>query len=105
MPTITPTQTISASAGTAAPPLADVYRMDIDEFNGIDLSTLEWFEDKETGRDLKRPAFDRRQRAVLAGRFKTVVVWKLDQISRCQRDGVNLLADWCDREVRVVAVM
>src|SRR4051794_41412362 len=33
-----------------------------------------------------------------------VVVWKLDRVSRRQRDGVNLLADWCERGVRVVAV-
>ena len=33
-----------------------------------------------------------------------VVVWKLDRISRRQRDGVNLLAEWCERGVRVVAV-
>jgi DNA invertase Pin-like site-specific DNA recombinase len=28
----------------------------------------------------------------------------IDRISRRQRDGVNLLADWCEREVRVVVV-
>jgi DNA invertase Pin-like site-specific DNA recombinase len=72
--------------------------------NGIDLSTVEWFEDKETGRALKRPAFDRLQKAIFAGTVKTVVVWKLDRLSRRQRDGVNLLADWCERGVRVVAV-
>ena len=33
-----------------------------------------------------------------------VVVWKLDRISRRQRDGVNLLAEWRERGVRVVAV-
>jgi DNA invertase Pin-like site-specific DNA recombinase len=74
------------------------------EGNGIDPATAEWFEDKETGRTLKRPAFDRLQKAVFAGRVKMVVVWKLDRISRRQRDGVNLLADWCERGVRVVAV-
>jgi DNA invertase Pin-like site-specific DNA recombinase len=31
-------------------------------------------------------------------------VWKLDRVSRRQRDGINLLADWCDRGVRVVVV-
>ena len=72
--------------------------------NGIDPATVEWFEDKETGRTLKRPAFDRLQKAVFAGKAKMVVVWKLDRISRRQRDGVNLLADWCERGVRVVAV-
>ena len=69
--------------------------------HGIDLATVVWFEDKETGRTLKRPAFDRLQKAIFAGRVQTVVVWKLDRISRCQRDGVNLLADWCERGVRV----
>jgi len=33
-----------------------------------------------------------------------VVVWKLDRISRRQREGINLLADWCDRGIRVVVV-
>lgn len=72
--------------------------------NGIEPSAAEWFEDKETGRTLERPAFDRLQKAVFAGKVRTVVVWKLDRISRRQRDGVNLLADWCERGVRVVAV-
>ena len=30
--------------------------------------------------------------------------WKLDRISRRQREGVNLLADWCERGVRVVVI-
>lgn len=67
-------------------------------------STVGWFEDKESGKSLKRPAFDRLQKAIFAGTVTTVVVWKLDRISRGQRDGVNLLADWCERGVRVVAV-
>ena len=68
------------------------------------MSAVEWFEDKESGQTLKRPAFNRLREAVFAGRVKTVVVWKLDRISRRQRDGVHLLADWCERGVRVVAV-
>jgi DNA invertase Pin-like site-specific DNA recombinase len=74
------------------------------EGNGINPSSVEWFEEKQTGRTLKRPAFDRLQKAIFAGRVKMVVVWKLDRISRRQRDGVDLLADWCERGVRVVSV-
>jgi DNA invertase Pin-like site-specific DNA recombinase len=28
----------------------------------------------------------------------------LDRLSRSLKDGVNVLADWCDRQIRVVAV-
>ena len=35
---------------------------------------------------------DRLQKAIFVGSVTTVVVWKLDRISRGQRDGVNLLA-------------
>ena len=72
--------------------------------NGFKTSQVRWFEDKETGKTVKRPAFDKLQEAVFHGEVKTVVVWKLDRISRRQKDGINLLADWCERGVRVVSV-
>jgi len=67
-------------------------------------TAIQWFEDVESGTTLKRPAFDRMQQGIFAGTIKTVVVWKLDRISRRQREGVNLLADWCERGVRVVVI-
>ena len=72
--------------------------------NGIKAGSVEWFEDKETGKSLQRPAFDALQEAVFRGSTKTVIVWKLDRISRRQLDGIGVLADWCDRGVRVVSV-
>src|SRR5262245_3647645 len=71
---------------------------------GITASAVQWFEDTETGTTLRRPAFARLQRAIVAGTIRTVVVWKLDRLSRRQRDGVNVLADWCERGVRGVVV-
>jgi DNA invertase Pin-like site-specific DNA recombinase len=71
---------------------------------GIASSAVQWFEDTETGTTLRRPAFARLQHAIVAGTIRTVVVWKLDRLSRRQRDGVNVLADWCERGVRVVVV-
>ena len=71
---------------------------------GIPPSAVHWFADTETGTTLHRPAFARLQQAIFAGTVKTVVVWKLDRLSRRQRDGVNLLAEWCERGVRVVVV-
>jgi len=71
---------------------------------GTASSAVQWFEDTETGTTLRRPAFERLQHAIFAGTIRTVVVWKLDRLSRRQRDGVNVLADWCERGVRVVVV-
>src|SRR2546425_12356505 len=67
-------------------------------------AAIQWFEDVESGATLKRPAFDRIQQGIFAGTIRTVMVWKLDRISRRQREGVNLLADWCERGVRVVVI-
>ena len=36
--------------------------------------------------------------------FKTVVVWKLDRLSRRLKDGINVLADWCEQGVRIFSV-
>ena len=65
---------------------------------------LTWFEDKETGKHTDRPAFKKLQKAIFMGEIKTVVIWRLDRLSRNQRDGINTLADWCEKEVRVVSV-
>src|SRR5713101_96871 len=67
-------------------------------------AAIQWFEDVESGTTLKRPAFARMQQGIFAGTIRTVVVWKLDRISRRQHEGVNLLADWCERGVRVVVI-
>lgn len=72
--------------------------------NGYDEDQIQWFIDKETGKTLHRTQFNKLQKAIFAGEIRTVVVWKLDRISRRLRDGINLLADWCDRGVRVVSI-
>jgi len=74
------------------------------EGNSIDPAQVEWYLDHESGKTLSRPAFDRLQQDIFSGRVKSVVVWKLDRLSRRLRDGVNLLADWCERGLKVVVV-
>jgi DNA invertase Pin-like site-specific DNA recombinase len=65
---------------------------------------VQWFEDVERGHTLRRPACARLPHAIETGAITTVVVWKLDRLARRQQDGINVLADWCARHVRVVAV-
>ena len=63
-----------------------------------------WYIDKETGDNLDRPEFRKMQEAIFNGTHDTVIVWKLDRLSRKLRDGINLLCEWIDNGVRVVSV-
>jgi DNA invertase Pin-like site-specific DNA recombinase len=64
----------------------------------------QWFEDHESGATVQREAFQHLQTAIFAGNINTVVVWKLDPLARNLKEGVNVLADWCQRGVRVIAI-
>jgi len=67
--------------------------------------TVKWFIDKgKSANNLNRPAFASLQQAIFDGDCDTVIVYKLDRISRRLRDGINVLCDWCERGIRVVSV-
>jgi len=72
--------------------------------NGIHLNRVTWYEDTETGTLLKRPEFDRLQTDIFSGKIKTVILWKLDRLSRNLRDGVNVLADWADKGLKIIVI-
>ena len=71
---------------------------------GHGLTAATYYIDRETGDNLDRPDFARLQADVFAGQVKTVVVWKLDRLSRSLQDGINTLCDWLGRGVRLVSV-
>ena len=75
-----------------------------DYIKGHGIQRVKWYRDKVSGATTNRPAFKRLQRDIFAGKVNTVICWKLDRLSRSMRDGVNILTEWCDRGVRVVAV-
>ena len=84
---------------------AEGQRREIERYlAGHGLTDVQWFTDKKSGDSLDRPAFKRMQAAIFNGEVKTVVVWKLDRLSRNLRDGVNILADWCAKGIRFVSV-
>jgi DNA invertase Pin-like site-specific DNA recombinase len=63
--------------------------------HGIELSAVQWFEDIETGMTMRRAAFEQMQRAIFDGVVNTVVVWKLDRLSRRQHEGITLVSVTC----------
>ena len=68
------------------------------------MQNVKWYRDRVSGATLSRPAFQELQDNIFKGEIDTVVCWKLDRLSRSMRDGINVLADWCDRGVRVVSI-
>ena len=72
--------------------------------NSVDRSKVKWYLDKSSGDNLDRPEFEKLQRNIFDGLIGTVVVWKLDRLSRSLQDGINTLCDLCDRGIRVVSV-
>jgi DNA invertase Pin-like site-specific DNA recombinase len=72
--------------------------------HGYDDAQVEWYIDKQTGKNLQRPEFDRLQRDIFDGRVGTIIVWKLDRLSRRLRDGINVLADWCERQLKIIVL-
>jgi DNA invertase Pin-like site-specific DNA recombinase len=71
---------------------------------GHGISEAKWFIDKASGRKLERPAFQKLSSAIFNGEVDTVIVYKLDRLSRTLRDGINTLCDWLEQGIRLVAV-
>jgi len=67
-------------------------------------SNPKWYQDRLSGKDTNRPAFKKMQRDIFDGKVNTVVVWKLDRLSRSLKDGINILCDWLDKQVRIISI-
>lgn len=72
--------------------------------NGHNLSEVIWYADTGSGADSSRPEFEKLLKTVFAGTVKTVVVYKLDRLSRDINTGVSLLFEWIDKGIRLVSV-
>jgi len=72
--------------------------------NGHDLDKVQWFTDKDSGKDLQRKGFKSLEKAVFNGEVDTVIVYKLDRLVRSMRDGINLISQWCEQGVRIVSI-
>jgi len=68
------------------------------------ITNVRWYADRVSGKTLDRPAMKAMQADVFGGKVAAVLVWRLDRLARNLRDGINLLADLCQRGVRVVSL-
>lgn len=67
-------------------------------------TNLLWYKDRLSGATTKRPAFVQLQKDIFKGKVDTVIVWKLDRLSRSLQDGVNVLCGWLKKGIRVIAI-
>ncbi len=71
--------------------------------NANSITNVRWFIDIDSGDHLERPQFEKLQKLIFDGVVDSVVVYKLDRLSRKLRDGINTLCEWCEKGVRVVS--
>ena len=48
--------------------------------NGYDEDQVEWYTDKESGKTLKRPEFERSEADLVPGRSKRAIAWQQDRV-------------------------
>ena len=70
----------------------------------MSITNIRIYRDKMTGSKINRPQLNKLQEDIFLGKISTVICWKLDRLSRSLKDGINLLVDWLDRDIRVIAV-
>lgn len=72
--------------------------------HGLTEADVTWYVDHETGTTLAREAFNRLEDDIFRGRVTTVIVARLDRVSRKLYDGIRVLGEWAERGVRIVSV-
>jgi DNA invertase Pin-like site-specific DNA recombinase len=70
--------------------------------NGIDPAAVRYFRDVESRSKASRPALDELRAAIFRGEVSTVVCWKIDRLAGTLKDGVALICDWAERNIRLV---
>lgn len=63
-----------------------------------------FFIDKSTGTNLDRPEYEKLDRMIFEGKVSTVLVFKIDRLSRSLREGLDVLYRWLESGVRVVSI-
>lgn len=65
---------------------------------------VKWYRDKATGTTMDRPAWNRLEKAIKAGKVKTIVVWRLDRLGRTAKGLTALFETLQNRKVGLVSL-
>lgn len=70
----------------------------------VEENSVEWYTDSGIDGTPSTSGFDALSKEINTGKISTVLVWKLDRLSRTMRNGVSILTDLCNRGIRIVSV-
>ena len=65
---------------------------------------VKWYEDKATGKNMDRPAWQKLQAAIDAGQVDKLVVWRLDRLGRTASGLCKLFEDLQTKQVRLISL-
>ena len=81
-------------------------RIEIERFlTSQNITDVRWFIDEGiSGSVITRPGLDELKAAIFCGQVDTVVLYSLDRLARNAVIGMNLIAEWLRRNVRLVVI-
>ena len=82
----------------------DMQRGDVERYLAVNAPNAPIFEDKVSGRTMKRPAFDRLMELVRAGHIREIVVWRLDRLGRTNSGLAHFFSEMVERKVNIVSL-
>ena len=91
---------VSTAGQTIASQTAEIDRW----LMGHNVGTVHTYTDKSTGDHMARPGLQALEAAIFSRQVTTVVIYRLDRLSRSLADGIATLTRWLDAGVRVVSV-
>jgi DNA invertase Pin-like site-specific DNA recombinase len=77
---------------------------DLDRWVAAQSDACTFYTDKQSGKTMDRPGFNRLMADIAMGKIKTVVVWRLDRLGRTARGLTALIEDWSKAKVNLISL-
>ena len=77
---------------------------DLDRWAAAQTAPVKVYQDRQTGKTMDRPGFNKLLADVAAGKVGTIVVWRLDRLGRTAKGLTALFEDLTARKVNLVSI-
>ncbi|MFI5458971.1 MAG: recombinase family protein [Isosphaerales bacterium] len=77
---------------------------DLDRWAAAQPEPSKFYTDRQTGKTMDRPGFNKLMADITTGKIKTVVVWRLDRLGRTAKGLTALIEDWSKAKVNLLSL-